>query len=121
MNTPFKAHNTETHEKALRAFRRRHQLKRLRSAAQLCALLVLGACWLTVRQIPASKETLVANTPPTSLSASTASLDSPPEPRSLTDEELIAKFPPGSCFMAEVNGKKILVFKDPQVEKQFFQ
>lgn len=41
-------------------------------------------------------------------------------PATLTDEELIALFPPGSCFLAEVNGKKMLVFKDPEVRKQFF-
>jgi hypothetical protein len=37
----------------------------------------------------------------------------------LTDGELIALFPPGSCFLAEVDGKKKLVFYDPQVERQY--
>jgi hypothetical protein len=112
MNTPFNAHNIETHAKALRAFRRRHQFKRVRSAAQLLAILALGGIWFSSRHIPVKT---VVNVPPSPLPITR------PEPHSLTDEELIAKFPPGSCFMAEVNGKKILVFKDPQVEKQFFQ
>jgi hypothetical protein len=37
----------------------------------------------------------------------------------LTDSELIALFPPGSCFLAEVDGKKKLVFYDPDVERQY--
>ena len=116
MKTHFNTHDSATYAKALRAFRRRRQLKRLRSTAQLCAVLALGAYWFGSHQV--FKETLVVKAPP--------SAPVPPpilrqEPHSLTDEELIAKFPPGSCFMAEVNGKKILVFKDPTVEKQFFQ
>jgi hypothetical protein len=34
----------------------------------------------------------------------------------LTDAELVAAFPKGSCFIAEVDGKKELVFFDPKVE-----
>jgi hypothetical protein len=32
----------------------------------------------------------------------------------LTDAELIAAFPKGSCFIAEVDGKKELIFLDPK-------
>src|SRR5688500_114307 len=35
----------------------------------------------------------------------------------LTDEELIALFPSNSCFLAEVEGRQILVFLDPKVEE----
>jgi len=38
----------------------------------------------------------------------------------LTDEQLVALFPAGSCFIAEVNGQKKLVFVDPEVQRQFF-
>jgi len=37
----------------------------------------------------------------------------------LTYGELIALFAPGSCFLAEVDGKKKLVFYDPNVERQY--
>ena len=40
------------------------------------------------------------------------------EPRYLTDGELLALFPNGSCFLAEVDGKKELIFLDPEVERQ---
>ena len=38
----------------------------------------------------------------------------------LSDEQLLTIFPEGSCFIAEVNGKKILVFRDAEVRAQFF-
>jgi len=33
----------------------------------------------------------------------------------LTDNELLNLFPPDSCFLAELDGKQVLVFKDPAV------
>jgi hypothetical protein len=36
----------------------------------------------------------------------------------LTDEQLLASFPPNSCFLAEVDGRQILVFTDPAIEQQ---
>ena len=43
----------------------------------------------------------------------------PDKPQYLTDQELVAKFPKGSCFIAEVDGKKELVFLDPKVERTY--
>ena len=43
----------------------------------------------------------------------------PDKPRRLTDQELVAAFPKGSCFIAEVDGKKELVFLDPKVEHMY--
>jgi hypothetical protein len=43
----------------------------------------------------------------------------PDAPRRLTDEELVAAFPKGSCFIAEVDGKKELVFLDPKVQRTY--
>src|SRR5258705_4337524 len=40
------------------------------------------------------------------------------EVATLTDEGLLASFPPNSCFLAEVDGRKVLVFVDPVVEKE---
>lgn len=38
----------------------------------------------------------------------------------LTDEQLLAFFPPDSCFLAEVDGRKILVFRNPEVREKYF-
>jgi hypothetical protein len=43
----------------------------------------------------------------------------PERPIYLTDDELLALFPKGSCFLAEVDGKKKLVFLDPAMERQY--
>ena len=37
----------------------------------------------------------------------------------LSDSELLALFPEGSCFLAEVDGKKKLIFYDPAIERQY--
>jgi len=41
------------------------------------------------------------------------------QPGRLTDAELIAAFPRGTCFIAEVDGKKQLIFLDPAVERTY--
>ena len=40
-------------------------------------------------------------------------------PRFLTDEELLASFPKGSCFLAEIDGQEELVFLDLGAERVF--
>jgi hypothetical protein len=41
------------------------------------------------------------------------------EVRYLSDEELLALFPKGSCVLAEVDGRKELVFLDPKLERTY--
>lgn len=111
MNTQFRAHDRETHAEALRAFRarrRRRQVSWIIPAVVLVIVAALYGPWR--RPVPTQPEQIMVASPVPA-----------PETHTLTDEELIAKFPPGSCFIAEVNGKKILVFKDASVERQFFQ
>jgi hypothetical protein len=43
----------------------------------------------------------------------------PGKPRYLTDDELVASFPEGSCFLAEIDGQKKLVFLDPEIERRY--
>jgi hypothetical protein len=38
----------------------------------------------------------------------------------LTDEQLLAFFPPDSCFIAEADGRKILVFRSPEIRQKYF-
>lgn len=39
----------------------------------------------------------------------------------LTDEELLASFPSNSCFLAEVNGRQVLVFTDRSNREKFLR
>ena len=43
------------------------------------------------------------------------------KPAHLTDEQLLALFPANSCFLAELGGKQILVFKDPKLARDFLE
>jgi len=40
-------------------------------------------------------------------------------PAQLTDEQLLASFPKGSCFLAEVNGHKELIFYSQEAEHTY--
>ena len=44
----------------------------------------------------------------------------PANDATLTDEQLLAFFPADSCFIAEVDGRKILVFRDAELRKKYF-
>lgn len=39
----------------------------------------------------------------------------------LTDEQLIAAFPPNSCMLIELDGKPVLVFRDAELQRRYFQ
>ena len=39
--------------------------------------------------------------------------------RFLTDEQLLASFPDGSCFIAEIDEHKELVFLDPKLDRVY--
>ena len=44
----------------------------------------------------------------------------PAKDATLTDEQLLALFPADSCFIAEADGRKILVFRSPEVRERYF-
>ena len=98
---------------ALGVFQARQRLRRItRWGATLVMLaLVAAVTYWTTRPSPKlpSRQTAKAS-------------EGTPKPASskyLTDGELVALFPPGSCFLAEVDGQKKLVFFDPAVERQY--
>jgi hypothetical protein len=41
-------------------------------------------------------------------------------PKIITEEQMLAIFPAGSCLLAEINGEKQLVFLDPKVASEGF-
>lgn len=105
--------STAFKEQALRTFRVRQRVRRLTrwagSVAVLTAVIAGTAHWLH-GPVTAPRQVIMAH----------AILPKPaPGPRHLTDAELLACFPEGSCFIAEVDGKKQLVFLDPKVERTY--
>jgi hypothetical protein len=89
-------------------------LQRASACGGLAALAVVAACaahWLAGPAAPPPR--LLAVRPPGPPPAQ------PEKSIYLTDGELLALFPEGSCFLAEVDGKKKLVFFDPEVEREY--
>jgi hypothetical protein len=41
-------------------------------------------------------------------------------PKIITEEQMLAMFPAGSCLLAEINGEKQLVFLDPKLANEGF-
>ena len=97
----------------LGTFRAQRHVRRLArwttGVLALVAVVAVGIHWLgTPRNV---SRQIAANVPAVPSRA--------PKPHELTDAELLAAFPKGSCFIAEVDGKKELVFFDPAVERQY--
>jgi hypothetical protein len=98
---------------ALGTFRTRQRQRRLtRWAACAAVVAVAGAGamhWLG-GPAPKPQEVAVIRPEPPKVAA---------RPRYLSDAELLASFPAGSCFLAEVDGQKELIFLDPNVERTY--
>jgi hypothetical protein len=98
---------------ALSTFRSRQRVRSLTrwggSVAALAAVLAGVAHWVG-RPAPAPRQVMVALT---------QAPKAPDKPRHLTDQDLVAAFPKGSCFIAEVDGRKELIFLDPKLEHTY--
>jgi hypothetical protein len=96
-------------------FRRQVRERKLLRGARVGAagtLLLVFVFFISVREPNhrlASSPTILRSSAP----------DSQTQKKTLTDEELLACFPPGSCFLAEVGGKTVLVFTDPSVKEHY--
>jgi len=98
---------------ALRTFRVRQRVRRLTrwagGVAALAAAIAGVAHWFSPR----------ATAPRPIMVAHVEVPRAPAKPRLLTDAELVAAFPKGSCFIAEVDGKKELIFLDSKLERTY--
>lgn len=101
---------------AVGTFRARQRQRRLMRRVGVAAIMAAGMAiagavhWYGHRQAPF---------PPQIASQEPAPPEVPAAPRYLTDQELLALFPRGSCFLAEVDGKKQLVFFNPEDERTY--
>src|SRR6266567_3179067 len=104
--------NAACKTEVLGAFRARQRVRRLTlwtvCLVTLAAVVACGVYWLS---LPEAAPPPMAKNPPEAPGESG-------KPRYLTDDELVASFPEGSCFLAEIDGKKQLVFLDHNVERQ---
>ncbi len=109
----WQAANAGLKAEALRVFKGRQRARRLTRWAGFAAALAIAAGaalhWLAR---PTDRAPAVA-TQPVPISTATNS------PGQLTDQQLLACFPNGSCFIAEVDGEKKLVFYNPDAEHNY--
>ncbi|MCI0534663.1 MAG: hypothetical protein L0Z50_05495 [Verrucomicrobiales bacterium] len=115
----------ELKRQALGAFRRARWWRRTRNSglamAAVAAVLAILLWRLdTERAAPVVTEqaTTPPTLPPTALPSDATSLKTARasvQIETISDEQLLAAFPPDSCFLAELDGQTVLVFSDPAV------
>jgi hypothetical protein len=133
MNEIFFTHNAAVREQALDEFRRRNSRRRIANASAVVCALGFILAFVFVRpgsesnlassgssKGTGSARTVVTQRKTVSENQVTMAGPSPDRIGELSDEQLLAIFPEGSCFLAEVNGRKTLVFHDPAVRARFF-
>jgi hypothetical protein len=104
---------------ALAAFRRARFVRNVGRASALVALAgaaVSMGVLFSWHDLDSNVRTIAKSGPATNVRRADGS--KPPQVPTLTDEQLLASFPPNSCFLAEIDGRQVLVFTDPAVERQ---
>ncbi len=119
----FDAFSGQLKERAWAEFRRARFARRITlisSATAAVTALVAGG--LLFRASERNKTRSLATMPVQTESKRSTAVQSeaPANDATLTDEQLLAFFPADSCFIAEVDGRKILVFRDPELRQKYF-
>lgn len=122
----YPAFHDRLKRQALAEFRCGHFLRKIASVsawAATLAALIAGSVFFrskptqNISNPPIAKN--IEAPPPPANESPAARMPAPQAIPTLTDEELIASFPPDTCFLAEVDGRKILVFRSDELRKQF--
>jgi hypothetical protein len=104
---------------AMLAFRRARSMRRLRALGGL-AVIIAAALTVGVRHYRIDRPATVAVKPSQpQVPTTTTVAENSSGLVKLTDEQLLASFPSNSCFLAEVNGRQILVFTDRSAKATF--
>lgn len=90
----------------LRGHRRQRRIREWTFVLVLVNCLIAGSFWLGTPGGKRGATVAGVQSPPIS----------PPAPGAISSEQLVAMFPKGSCVIAEVNGRKELVFLDKEIE-----
>jgi hypothetical protein len=105
----------EEMREVLREFRvawwRRRTVRAVLAAAAVAALGVFAPSYLRNG----------ARNPNPVVFSATVEVATPEKVEMISDEELLSLFPPDSCFLAELDGKQVLVFKDAKLAEEFLE
>lgn len=113
------AFSGQVKQRTFAAFRRARFIRRIASissAAAVVAALITGGILFRGSE---RKTAPVATAPIAIEKTPLVQTKSQAKDVSLTDEQLVALFPADSCFIAEVDGKKTLVFRRPELKKKY--
>jgi hypothetical protein len=119
----FDAFSGKLKERAWAEFCRARFIRRIALISGVAAAVTaLVAGGLLFRASDRNKTSTLATMPVrTEAKRSTAvQAEAPTKDATLTDEQLLAFFPADSCFIAEVDGRKILVFRNPELGQKYF-
>jgi hypothetical protein len=110
----WQATNAHFKAEALSAFRSHQRVRRLTRWSAVLSLIGLGILgslhWPGRSPAPAPQPQLVRNAKPP---------QAPSPVQTLSDDQLLACFPKGSCILAVIDGRKELIFLDPKLEHLF--
>src|SRR2546423_1588023 len=101
--------------RALASFRRGRLIRRLAMTSPIASIVLLVVATMLFRPKHSTPLAMHENIGET---ASIEKNNSPVLP-TLTDEELLASFPPNTCFIGEVDGRKVLVFANSDLQKKY--
>src|SRR4026208_315257 len=107
-----------TGQAALAAFRRARFVRKVTRVSAVLALIIAVTGLLIWQHDPNRNSRIAAGPRDSSVSRQPQGEPTEHDVPTLTDEQLLASFPPNSCFLAEVDGRQILVFTDPAIEQQ---
>ena len=111
----------ELKKRALTRFRRHQAWRRIRGTGAAMVLIAVAVLALLQFAERAGRSRLAATAPSFDhqpSAAAAAPIAPSTQMTAISDEELLASFPPGSCFLAEVNGETMLVFTDDKVRTE---
>ena len=119
----FDAFSGQLKQRAWAEFRRARFIRRIALISTVAAVvtaLVTGG--LLFRASERNKTRSFATMPvrPEAKRSMALQAEAPVNGAMLTDEQLLAFFPADSCFIAEADGRKILVFRSPELRQKYF-
>jgi hypothetical protein len=120
-DSDFNRFRGELKKRALTRFRWHQAWRRVRGTGVAMVLIALAVPALLRLPERAGRSRLVATAPNFDHqrpAAAAAPIPPSTQMTAISDEELLASFPPGSCFLAEVNGETMLVFTDDKVRTE---
>ena len=116
----FDAFSGQLKERAWAELRRARFIRRIALISGVAAAVTaLVAGGLLFRASERNK-TSTLTTMPFRKRSTAVQAEGPANDATLTDEQLLAFFPADSCFIAEADGRKILVFRSPELREKYF-